>query len=66
MSGKRKYLEVSVVANRLSLSVQSVYRLGESRELVIVAMGPNSGKRVLASSVDDFEARRLRACGVDV
>lgn len=60
-------MEVSAVARRLSLSVQTVYRLGESGEITMARLGKKCGYRILRSSVDAFEEKRLLEfeCGSD-
>ncbi len=54
-----KYMEVSAVAARLSVSTMTVYRLGETGELALVRMGRSKAIRVVRKSVEDFEKKRL-------
>lgn len=55
---KDRRLEVSVVANRLNVSVATVYRLLGSGQLRGVRLGVSQCVRVLESSVKAFESVR--------
>jgi len=60
MSGKReRRMEVSVVANRLNVSAQTVYRLIRAGRLRAVRLGVSQCVRVVESSVEDFERSRV-------
>jgi hypothetical protein len=58
MKKNRKYLEVGAVARRLYVSPMTVYRLIDSGVLHGGNFGVSKGKRVLLSSVEDFERKR--------
>ena len=42
-----KLLPVNIVAKRLGLSTESVYRMGRQKKLKIIALGPNKCFRVI-------------------
>ncbi len=54
-----KYMEVSAVAVRLSVSADTVYNLMKNGDLKWTKVGVTKGYRVVRSSVEDFEKRRL-------
>ena len=58
MSGKK--LEVSIVARRLGVSVSTVYRHLDAKNLKSVRVGLKAGIRIYESSVLEFE--RSREC----
>lgn len=53
-----KYLEVSVVAQRLGVSPSTVYRLIQGKKLKSVRCGVETGIRVVSSSVEEFKNKR--------
>jgi excisionase family DNA binding protein len=53
-----KYLEVSVVAERLGVSPKTVYELIKERKIEAGNHGVKKGIRVVRVSLEEFEERR--------
>ena len=54
-----KYQDVSVVAAKLGMHPSTIYRLIKAGELKAVKLGVKKGIKVIASSVQQFEERRI-------
>jgi hypothetical protein len=60
MGGNGKLLEVSVVAQRLSMSENSVYQLFKARQIAYIQVAPRKGYRVEESELNRFiNSRRV-------
>lgn len=62
---KSKYMEVSAVARRLSVSAETVYNLMRNKDLAWIRVGVKKGYRVVRKSVEAFERKRLQECADD-
>ena len=65
MEKKDKLLPVSIVAERLGVSTQSVYNLIVAADILAVWIGPRAGIRIYESELERFLSERKEQMGIE-